>query len=78
MGTILTIWLALMGTYYLSVAGMRLALKLPAAVTFVVCLPAMPFVVAYRNRVEHPGQARAIYILYGLLWAICILYGVLI
>lgn len=69
-GTMITIWLALMGFYYLCVAGMRLALKLPAAVVFIVCLPAMPFIVAYRNREEHPTQAKAIYWMGGILYAL--------
>lgn len=76
-GTMITIWLALMGVYYLCVAGMRLALKLPAAVVFIVCLPAMPFIVAYRNREEHPIQAKAIYWLWSILFAICIVFCII-
>lgn len=59
-----------MGIYYLLVAGMRLALKLPAAVIFVVCLPAMPFIVAYRNRQQNPIQAKAIYWIGGILYVL--------
>lgn len=69
MGTLITIWLALMGIYYLCVATLRLAVKLPAVVTFVVCLPAMPFIVAYRNRAGHPIQAKAICWGWGALYA---------
>lgn len=69
-GTMITIWLALMGCYYLCVVLLRLALKLPAAVVFVVCLPAMPFVVAFRNREEHPIQAKAIYWMGGILYVL--------
>lgn len=68
-GTMITIWLVLMGAYYLFVAVMRLALKLPAAVVFVVCLPAMPFIVAYRNRQQHPTQAKTIYCLWSVIYA---------
>lgn len=68
-GTIITIWFVVMGCYYLCVAGMRLAFKLPAAVAFVVCLPAMPFIVAWRNRQQHPVQTKIICILWGLVYA---------
>ena len=56
--TLITIWLVVMGIYYLCVAMLQLAIKLPAIVIFVLTLPAMPFIVAYRNRVEHPIQAN--------------------
>ena len=62
-----------MGAYYVCVAGLRLAVKLPAAAVFVLCLPAMPFVVAYRNRSQHPGQARAIFWLGGAFYALLLL-----
>lgn len=74
-GTMITIWLALMGCYYLCVVLLRLALKLPAAVVFVVCLPAMPFIVAYRNRQQHPIQAKTIYCLWGVLYAAVLVAG---
>lgn len=70
MGTIISIWFTLMGCYYLCVAVLRLAVKLPAAVLFVVCLPAMPFIVAYRNRQQHPIQAKAIYWMWGILYVL--------
>ena len=70
MGTLITIWFAVMGIYYLCVATVRLAIKLPAAVIFVLTLPAMPFIVAYRNRVEHPIQAKAICWMYGITYVI--------
>lgn len=69
-GILITIWFVLTGIYYLLVAGMRIAVTLPAAVLFVVCLPAMPFIVAYRNRREHPTLAKAIYWIYGILYAL--------
>lgn len=72
-GTMITIWLLLMGIYYLCVAGFRIVVSLPKIVSFVLLLPAMPFVVAYRNRKERPGQAKAIYILWGLLYALTFL-----
>ena len=68
MGTLITIWLAVMGIYYLCVATLRLAVKLPAAVVTLVTLPAMPFIVAYRNRAEHPNQAKAICWLWSALY----------
>lgn len=70
MGTLITIWLVAMGIYYLCVATMRLAIKLPAIVIFVLTLPAMPFIVAYRNRVEHPIQAKVLCWMYGVLIAL--------
>lgn len=74
MGVIITIWLALMGLYYFCVVGMHLALKLPAVAAFVVCLPALPFIVAYRNRSKSPNQAKAIYLLWGLLYAVLLFF----
>ena len=79
MGTLITIWFAVMGIYYLCVATLRLAVKLPAVVLFIILLPAMPFIVAYRNRVEHPILAKGIYwmgsILYAILCIIAIVDG---
>lgn len=69
MGTLITIWLAVMGIYYLCVATLRLAVKLPAAVVVIVTLPAMPFIVAYRDRVEHPNRAKTICWLWSVLYA---------
>lgn len=68
--TLITIWLVVMGIYYLCVAMLQLAIKLPAAVIFVLTLPAMPFIVAYRNRAEHPIQAKALCWKYGVLIAL--------
>lgn len=68
-GTIITIWVVALGCYYLCAAGMRLALKLPAAVAFAVCLPAMPFIVAWRNRQQHPAQTKVLCFLWGLVYA---------
>lgn len=73
MGTLITIWLALMGIYYLCVAALRLAVKLPAAVVTLVTLPAMPFLVAYRNRAEHPNRAKAICWLWSVLYAMVLI-----
>lgn len=77
--TLITIWLVVTGIYYLCVGLMRLAIKLPAIVVFIILLPVMPFIVAYRNRVEHPILAKGIYwmgsILYVLLGIIAIVDG---
>ena len=35
-----------------------------------LALPIMPFVSAYRNRVEHPIQAKIICYLWGVIYAI--------
>lgn len=58
-----------MGIYYLCVVALRLAVKLPAAVAFVVCLPAMPFIAALRNKSDSPNQAKAICLIWGILYA---------
>ncbi|WP_418450188.1 hypothetical protein [Alistipes sp.] len=71
-GTIIMIWFVVMGCYYLCVALLRLAIKLPAAAVFVVCLPAMPFIVAYRNRQQHPIQTKILCWLWGVLYAVLI------
>ena len=68
--TLITIWLVVMGIYYLCVAMLQLAIKLPAIVIFVLTLPAMPFIVAYRNRVEHPIQAKVLYWMWGITYVI--------
>lgn len=68
--TLITIWLVVMGIYYLCVAMLQLAIKLPAIVIFVLTLPAMPFIVAYRNRVEHPIQAKVLCWMYSVLIAL--------
>lgn len=69
MGTLITIWLAVMGIYYLCVATLRLAVKLPAAVMMIVTLPALPFIVAYRDRAEHPNRAKTICWLWSAFYA---------
>lgn len=73
MGTILSIWLLVMGVYYLCMVLFRLVLKIPAIAIILVCLPIMPFIVAYRNREEHPVQARFIYWSWGIIYAVSIL-----
>lgn len=71
-GLLITVWLVMTGLYYLVICVLRLALTLPAAVVFIVSLPAMPFIVAYRNRTEHPVQAKVLCWLCGVLYAIFI------
>lgn len=75
MGAVIMLWFAVMGIYYLCVVVLRLALKLPAAVVFVLTLPAMPFIAAYRNRTEHPVRAKAICWMWGMLY---VLWGIII
>lgn len=72
MGTLVTIWFMLTGVYYLCVAITRMAFKLPMIVAFILALPAMPFIVAYRNREEHPIQAKTIYWGWGLIYTVLI------
>lgn len=68
MGTLLTLWFIGSGIWYLCTAILHLLCKLPAAAVFLLALPAMPFVVAHRNRTEHPVQAKIIRICWGLLY----------
>lgn len=75
MGTLITIWFVVMGFYYLCVAMLRLAVKLPAVVIFIILLPAMPFIVAYRNRAEHPILAKSICWMWGIIY---VLWGIII
>ena len=70
MGTLITIWLVLMGLYYFCIIGLRIALKLPIIAAFIICLPVMPFIVAYRFRKEHPAQAKGLYWLWGITYAL--------
>lgn len=62
------VWFVVMGCCCVCAAVLRLAVKLPAAVLFAVCLPAMPFIVAWRNRQQHPIQAKIICWLGGILY----------
>lgn len=66
----LILWFAVMGVYYLCAATLHIAVRLPRAVVFVVCLPAMPFIVAWRSRREHPVQSRVVFVVWSLLYAI--------
>lgn len=75
MGTLLTIWFVVMGIYYLCAAALRLAVRLPAIVIFLTLLPVWPLVVAYRNRKEHPVQAKAICWMWGILY---VLLGIIV
>lgn len=75
MGTLLTIWFAVIGIYCLCVATLRLALKLPAIAIFIILLPVWPFIVAYRNRAEHPIQSKAICWMWSILF---VLWGTII
>lgn len=72
MGTFITIWFTLIGIYYLCVAVTRIAFKLPVTMAFILALPAMPFIVAYRNRKEHPIQAKTICWGWGLIYIVLI------
>ena len=75
--TMITTWFVVMSIYYLwvlCVGLMRLAIKLPAIVVFIILLPVMPFIVAYRNRVEHPIQAKVICWMWGILY---VLFGII-
>lgn len=72
MGTVITIWLVLGAIYYISLLLFRGMLLLPKAVFYIVCLPVMPFIVAYRNRKEQPKAAKAIYVLWGSLCSIMV------
>ena len=77
MNMLITAWLLVAGIYCLCTAGLRIAAILPRVAVFLVTLPAQPFLVAWRNRKEAPFQARAICWLWGVLYAVAILFGIL-
>ncbi len=70
LGTLIIIWFAVMGIYYLCVGVFRLSIALPAIALFIILLPVMPFIVAYRNRVEHPIQAKVICWMWGITYVL--------
>ncbi|MEG2758834.1 MAG: hypothetical protein RR908_03045 [Rikenellaceae bacterium] len=76
MGTLITIWLVVMLIYYISMSLFRSLILLPKAIYYIVCLPAMPFIVAYRNKEEQPKAAKAIYWLWGSLLSIIIVWAI--
>ena len=63
-------WASVIGFVYIFVILGRITLKLPMLAIILLALPIMPFVSAYRNRVEHPIQAKIICYLWGVIYAI--------
>ena len=60
---LITVWVIISAAYVWGVVPY--VLKILAVL---ICLPAIPFVVAYKNRERHPGQARFIFAGWSLLY----------
>ncbi len=75
--TLFGIWLVVLGIYYLLKIAFHVAVGLPMILIKIITLPVMPFIVAYRNREEHPIQAKILYIGWGVIYALVILICIL-
>lgn len=62
------IWFAVAVVFYVLKAARAVLPYIPKALGVLLCLPAMPFAVAYKNRETHPWQARCIVIGWSLLY----------
>lgn len=65
---LITIWVFIASAYYVSRAVWNVVPYVPKILAVLICLPAIPFVVAYKNRERHPGQARFIFAGWSLLY----------
>ncbi len=75
--TLFGIWLVVLGIYYLLKIAFHVAVGLPMILIKIITLPVMPFIVAYRNREEHPIQAKILYIGWGVIYALIIIICIL-
>ncbi len=75
--TLFGIWLVVLGIYYLLKIASHVAVGLPMILIKIITLPVMPFIVAYRNREEHPIQAKILYIGWGVIYALIIIICIL-
>lgn len=75
--TLFGIWLVVLGIYYLLKIAFHVAVGLPMILIKIITLPVMPFIVAYRNREEHPIQAKILYIGWGVIYALVIIICIL-
>ena len=71
--TLFGIWLVVLGVYYLLKIAFHVAVGLPMILIKIITLPVMPFIVAYRNREEHPIQSKMLFWIAGIFYAIFIL-----
>lgn len=62
------IWFVVAVVFYVLKAARAVLPCIPKALGVLLCLPAMPFAVAYKNRETHPWQARCIVIGWSLLY----------
>ena len=60
------IWFVVAVVFYVLKAARAVLPCIPKALGVLLCLPAMPFAVAYKNRETHPWQARCIVIGWSL------------
>lgn len=75
--TLFGIWLVVLGIYYLLKIAFHVAVGLPMILIKIITLPVMPFIVAYRNREEHPIQAKILYIGWGVIYVLIIIICIL-
>ena len=62
------IWFVVAVVFYVLKAARAVLPCIPKALGVLLCLPAMPFAVAYKNRETPPWQARCIVIGWSLLY----------
>ena len=65
---LITVWVIISAAYYVSRVVWGVVPYVLKILAVLVCLPAIPFVVAYKNRERHPGQARFIFAGWSLLY----------
>ena len=75
--TLFGIWLVVLGIYYLLKIASHVAVGLPMILVKIITLPVMPYIVAYRNREEHPFLSKGIIWMYSIALALCILIFIL-
>ena len=69
---LIAIWVIIAAVFYVLKAARVVVPYIPKVLAVLICLPAMPFAVAYKNRERHPWQARFIFIGWSLLYALLV------
>lgn len=64
----ISIWFVVAVIFFMVKIARVAVFHIPAVLAVLICLPAMPFAVAYKNRETHPWQARCIVIGWSLLY----------
>ena len=65
---LITVWVIISAVYYVSRVVWGVVPYVLKILAVLICLPAIPFGVAYKNRERHPGQARFIFAGWSLLY----------